>query len=147
MADGFPQPSGISRQQRIAFYGVPRNTVGVWTPTFGNAANFPQWLIVSDGAVNDQATWDFVCLGGTYQLDIIWLPFTNRGILTFLIDGVSVGTLDEYSAVLVNAQMLSLTGIAIGGGAHTFTVSVLSKNGASSSFVCSISEMILTKTA
>lgn len=124
-------------------------TVGTWTPTYlDNAAtgNFVGWVNVSDGAQNDQISFDFACEAGTYTVELLHLPFQNRGIYTLKIDGVQIGTIDGYSASLIPARG-RVTGVVLAGGQHTITALMATKNASASSYVGMVDRFTFTQTA
>lgn len=124
-------------------------TVGTWTPTYlTNTAtgNFVGWANVSDGAQNDQISFDLACGAGTYTIELLHLPFMNRGIYTVKIDGVTVGTVDGYAGSL-NPVRASIAGVVLGSGQHTVTVLMATKNAASSGYIGMIDRLTFTQTA
>lgn len=144
-----------SRQIEIAANG-PASTVtaavGTWTPTFysnADTGNFVGWVNQSDGAQNDSISFDFACGGaGTYSLELRHLPLGNRGIYTIEIDGVSVGTIDGYSAAGLAPKRDVLAGIAIAAaGQHVITLLMASKNASSSGYLGMVERILLTRTA
>lgn len=146
-------PTGLlSRQVFIACHGLPSSTVarvGTWTPSFlTNAAtgSFVGWVNQSDGVQNDSISFDFACGAGTYSLELYHLPFSNRGIYTVAVDGVTVGTIDGYRASLA-PQRDVLAGIVLGAGQHTVTLTMATKNASATSYIGMPDHMIFTRTA
>lgn len=123
--------------------------VGTWTPTYlDNAAtgNFAGWVNVSDGAQNDQISFDFACEAGTYTIELLHLPFQNRGIYTLQIDSVQVGTIDGYQSSLIPARG-RIAGVVLGAGQHTITALMATKNASASSYVGMMDRFTFTQTA
>ncbi len=150
-------PSGgaatFSRQVSIMVNGtasVQVATVGAWTPTYlrnADTGNFVGWVNVSDSTQNDSMTFDFACNAGTYQLDLYHLPFSNRGIYTFKIDGTTVGTVDGYASSL-NPAVGTVTGIVVAAaGQHTLTILMATKNPSSGGYTGMMERVLLTQTA
>jgi hypothetical protein len=97
--------------------------------------------------VNDTISYDLPIGAGTWTLDLLHLAGTNRGIYTVAVDGVTVGTVDGYNAVL-SAVRGQVTGIAVAtGGTHRVTLTVATKNATSTSYRGSVSAIMLTRTA
>lgn len=147
-----PTTGVYSRQHEIAANG-PASTViapvGTWTPTFltnADTGNFVGWVNVSDGAQNDQISFDFACEAGTYSLELRHLPFSNRGIYTVKIDAATAGTVDGYATSL-SPQRAVLTGIVLTAGQHTVTLLMAGKNASSSGFLGMVERLLLTRTA
>lgn len=142
----------FSRQIYIPCNGLSSSKtapVGAWAPIFlrnTDTGNFVGWVNESDGAQNDQVSFDFACGAGTYSLELFHLPFTNRGIYTVKIDNTSVGTVDGYAGSL-SPQRAVLAGIAIGGGQHVVTLLMASKNASASSYIGMVEHIVLTRTA
>jgi len=125
-------------------------TVGTWTPTYlsnADTGNFVGWVNISDGAQNDKISYDLACAAGTYTVELLHLPFQNRGIYTIQIDGVSVGTVDGYAASLT-PQRAKLTGVTVStSGVHTVSLLMATKNAASSNYVGVADRLTFTRTA
>lgn len=143
----------FSRQVEIAADGVASTviaTVGTWTPTYFGITDTGEvwsgWINLSDGAQNDQISFDFACGAGTYTIELLHLAYTNRGTYTIEVDGVSVGTIDGYAAALTPTRGL-LAGVAISAGAHTLTLLMATKNAAASGYEGLVERLILTRTA
>lgn len=142
-----------SRQIPIQANGLPSTLaapVGTWTPTYLAASDtggvWSGWVNISDGAQNDSISFDLACAAGTYTLELLHLPYTNRGIYTAQIDGVTVGTIDGYAASLTAGRSL-LPGVAIAAGAHTLTLLMAAKNASASGYLGMIERIVLTRTA
>lgn len=124
-------------------------TVGVWTPTYltnTDTGNFVGWVNVSDGAQNDQISFDFACEAGTYTVELLHLPFQSRGIYTLKVDGATVGTVDGYTTGLVPTRS-KVTGVVLSGGQHTITALMATKNASASGYLGMIERFTFTQTA
>jgi len=91
---------------------------------------------VSNGAVNDYTEYVDHFDAGTWTLDWWYLSSPSNGIVTLTLDGTGLGsTIDGYTAGTVRNNRATRTGIVVStSGLHTLRVSVLSKNGSSSSY-------------
>lgn len=145
--------SAYSRQIEIAADGLGSSVVapvGTWTPTYLMTSDtggvWSGWVNVSDAAQNDALSFDFACDAGTYTVELLHLPYTNRGTYTIEVDGVSVGTIDGYAAALA-ATRSRLPGIVISAGAHYITLLMATKNASSSGYVALVERLVLTRTA
>jgi len=124
-------------------------TVGVWTPTYltnTDTGNFVGWVNISDGAQNDQISFDFACEAGTYSVELLHLPFQSRGIYTLKVDGATIGTIDGYATGLVPTRS-KLTGVVLAGGQHVITVLMATKNASASQYLGMIERFTFTQTA
>jgi len=143
----------FSKQVIILLNGlgsVQTAPVGVWTPTFltnVDTSNFVGWVNISDNTQNDAITFDFACNAGTHSLEFFHLPFSNRGIYTLSVDGVTVGTVDGYAGSL-NPTRAVVTGIVIASsGQHTLTITMATKNASSGGYMAMMERAVLTQTA
>jgi hypothetical protein len=144
----------LARQATVSADGPPSVVtpqVGVWTPTYLMTSDtggvWSGWVSISDGAQGDSTSYDVPPLqAGTYSIELRHLPFTNRGIYTIEIDGVSVGTLDGYSASLTAGRSV-LTGVVLTAGTHVITLAMLSKNASSGGYIGMVERLLLTRTA
>ena len=131
---------------------LKRAAVGTWIIGITSnpaLATYCGWYLESDGAQHDEISLDFACEAGTYTIGVPQaLPFTNRGIITFYLDGVTTGqTIDLYSAGTTPVWS-EVTGVVIGGGQHILTLKMDTKNASSSGYYCLVGDRItLTKTA
>lgn len=99
-------------------------------------------------AQNDEFTVDVWMDAGTWKLASIGYTNTNRAILDYQLNGVSIGTLDWYSASLVNNVYKEIAGITVAtAGLKTLKVIASSKNASSSGFVAEMKSLALIKTA
>jgi len=78
-------------------------------------------------ATGASATFSFTGPFVTY----VYAPFTNMGIASISIDGVSYGTLDEYCPTNIFQGSVSFSGLS--SGSHTLTVSVSGSENSGSS--------------
>ena len=83
---------------------------------------------------------------GTYTFNILSWSNANWGILEVLIDGVSKGTVDQYSAALNRQVRYSIAGIAITSGSHQVSIKVNGKNASSSDYIIGYNAMSFSRT-
>jgi hypothetical protein len=84
--------------------------------------------------INDSMDNGFVCLAGTYTLNVIGATNTSHGITTVYIDGVSIGTIDWYSGSPVRNATKTISSVVLTNGYHKITFTVTSKNVSSSAY-------------
>jgi len=102
----------------------------------------------SSGAQNDEIVFDVLLGAGTWTLDLIGLATPGSGIITVLVDGVSVGTIDMYAGANNYAAVKALAGIVIAaGGNKVVTLRMATKNASSSGYLGAISELCFKQTA
>lgn len=101
---------------------------GTWSFLIDINSAYQGFWTNSTPAQNDQLDYLAGFTGGTYTLRIFALKNTNKGIATFLIDGVSVGTVDMNGTLAYNT-LFSITSIAIVAGQHTVSMKLATKTG------------------
>lgn len=147
--------SGGADDQWIAsidcYITTPTATVGTWTPNATFGAGFPNGGAgLNNGgtpAQNDAVAWKLPLSAGTYTIAISVRESTNTGIITVLIDGVSVGTLDTFAASPAEAR-LSLAGVNIPtSGVHEIRLLMATKNASSTGYAVTMFEVGITRTA
>lgn len=85
---------------------------------------------------------------GTWKLDCVSDKGSSRGIGTFTLDGVSIGTADAYAVGSSANFMISITGISVTATkVFTLRVASLSKNASSSGYNFILSLLSMTRTA
>jgi hypothetical protein len=85
-------------------------------------------------ALNDSMDNGFTCAPGTYTLTILGTTSSSYGITTVYIDGVSIGTIDWYSAGVTRNVLKTIGSVVLTAGYHKITFTVTSKNGSSSGY-------------
>lgn len=102
----------------------------------------------SDGAQNRSVGWDITLGAGTWDFTLLCTTNSNQGIVTVSFDGVSVGTIDLYSAALTQNVLKSITGISVASTAKVrLLLKMATKNASSSSYYGVISALGLRRTA
>lgn len=126
----------------VGFLGW-RSAVGTWIGTGSTSVCFAD---NTTGAQNDEVTFDWVGLAGTYTWRMHYLKFSNRAILTIYVDGNSIGTVDQYNASALTG-FSEITGITVtGNGAHTVRVVASDKNASASSYRASVGPQAFLRT-
>lgn len=95
---------------------------------------YGHYVAQSPSALND-AFFSFVVIeAGTYTFEAFGHKSTSSGIVTWYLDGVSIGSQDWYGAAADNvSQTIASLTIAVG-GAHSIKGVVLGKNASSSGY-------------
>lgn len=138
--------------------------------------NFFPWYVVIDGAMPSQSdtaavtinvattgvsnnlwgtsgqtgsrTWPIVLSAGTWRIDVIYYVSTDRGIVTFNLDGASVGTVDTYAAFTATPQAGQIANITVStSGKHVLNITTATKNASSSGYATRLSNLQLIRTA
>lgn len=100
----------------------------------------------SSAAQNDEVTYDFYADAGTYDLVVFHRRASNGGIFTVQIDGVTVGTVDNYAAAAASVRSV-ITGVVVTTGVHTLRLVMTTKNASSSAYLGQFGKVGLIKTA
>jgi hypothetical protein len=98
-------------------------------------------------ALNDEVNYKFVLQAGTYRLGYYSDKDVNRAIVTFSVDGTSVGTYDGYAASRVNSTytVISSSIVIPTNKLVTLRVKATSKNASSTAHVITIYRIDLTR--
>lgn len=129
----------------IPMMDEPSNTSGTWAlvnfagenklgPYLqSNAATVGAIAIFnSTNAQNDSISWDVVLSAGTWNATFFVRQSTNCAIITLLLDGVSVGTVDTYAAALAYSKV-KITGFTVSvSGKTKLTLKAATRNGSNS---------------
>lgn len=115
--------------------GLPTFT-GSWTPTTDNSVLM--WYGQLSANTGDTMNWQMWHQPGSYVLDLAGYQAPAFGIGQLLLDGVSLGTFDQYNAVdaIGTVYQPNMASYSIGSaGLHTLTVRVTgTKNPSASAF-------------
>lgn len=146
---GSGAPFGLRRIEIVPFLG--RTVVqGTWTYDIDATyqANFLNGYVYnSTVAQNDEITFQCPMEAGTWTIEAMNLRASNNGIMTFSIDGSSVGTIDTYSAVTSKNAVGSIAGITVATtGMKTLSLKIATKNGSSSGYRINLQFICLTRT-
>ena len=97
---------------------------------------------------NAYVEWDVWLDAGTWKYAHTALDYTDSGIYTVQLDGVTVGTIDGYNAVLTRNVYKEITGIAVATSkVYTLKILMATKNASSSNYGPRLSSIALIKTA
>lgn len=128
--------SEIIPETRLRLHADGHNTlVGTltWTSltTFYNAGFY-----VLSVAQNNLVGWSFVSLKkGKYQVEVLGRKNSAQGIISIVIDGTTVTTIDMYNAVsLDNQKVLSSDFTLTEDGVHSISAKMATKNASSSNY-------------
>lgn len=130
----------------------------VSVPPVGNAnfaanaafdATYPMGIYrASTGVQNAEVSWEVSLSAGTWTFQLAHVLNANRGIYTVQIDGVTVGTIDGYTASGAPVTFSNITGISVAsGGVHTVRLLMATKNASSSAYYGTPSFLAFTRTA
>lgn len=101
----------------------------------------------TSAAQNDAVSWDVTLSPGTWNAAIWVRKSTNTGIITLLLDGVSMGTVDTYNGSVAYAKV-TITGFTVTVTGHqTLQIKMATKNGSSSGYVVAMFGISLRRTA
>ena len=138
--------------QSLTAYTDSPNTIvqGTWGKTNWSDAvnvNGGYGLQNTSNAQNDEIGWKLTLSAGTYTISLHVRKTTVGPIVTVLVDGTSVGTLDTYSAT-AGFITLSLTGVTIArGGVRDLHLKAATRNASSAGWQLQLLGVSLTRTA
>lgn len=89
---------------------------------------------------------DLVLDAGRYSVTVIYTKASQYGILDVKIDGVSIGTIDLYSAATTNNNVSTFTGVSLAAGPHSLRLAANGKNASSGDYMLAIASITLTRT-
>ena len=122
--------------------------VGTWGYLLDANQFLNGFLYNTTGAQNDEVVYSAYMGAGTYTFRLFGKVDVNLAILTLLIDGVSVGTVDTYAGAMVRNFTSAITGIVIStAGLKTITLRAATKNPDSSGYYLMISVSSFGRTA
>jgi len=93
-----------------------------------------RFFSASAGSVTDKFFTVINTSEGFYDLIDLYVSFAGAGIQTMKIDGITVQTVDHYSASTTFNQKATAKGIFISSGSHLFSLESPTKNAASTGF-------------
>lgn len=146
----------VSRQIVIDCGGTPAfnpaQTAG-WAAVLAATSGGAWWAFNSDGVQGRSASWDFVSEAGTYEIDFYHLTGPVKGIYSFAIDGVALATtIDGYRTTFDYTFDHIPPGIGPGNtvlraGQHTITITMNTKNAASTQFAGEPVKIVFTRSS
>jgi len=121
---------------------------GTWAFTLQASALWYGYLDNTSSTQNDQLDYKVYLDIGTYSLAFVGIRNTNRAILTFLIDTVSIGTIDLYGALSYAYLYPQITNIAITTrGIKTLSVKAATRNASATAWYTGLEAISLYRTA
>ena len=121
-------------------------TQGTWTLLTAAVVMYG-YLVNSTAIQNDQVNYKVFLTAGTYTFSVMHEKSSTRGILTLLIDEISVGTIDFYAAGQTFQNQSAITGISVTtAGVKTLSIKAATKNISSSAYGLVIQSMALFRT-
>lgn len=109
---------------------------GTWS--YGTGAgytNYTQFFNISD-SVGDEVKFSVYLDAGSYNLNLVHYKFTNLGIIQINVDGVSIGTVDMYSAGYIQPALSQVSLTVAAPKQCTISIKIIGKNPSSSLFYC-----------
>lgn len=98
--------------------------------------------------LNSEIAWQVWMDVGTWKIAYVYQTSAGYGIATFLIDGVSVGTIDQYAAAGTTNNYGEVASISVTtAGLKTFTIRAASKHASSTGYFLPMNSVALIKTA
>jgi len=130
------------------FPGNYTSGVGDWKLIAGSVSGNPFYDKLEDGlasVINDYVDFKTVLQAGTYKLVYSGDKDVNRAIITFYVDGVSVGTYDGYATPRVNTTLTTISSSIVIPTSKlvTIRIKVTSKNASSSGYVTAMQRIDL----
>jgi len=129
---------------------IPLNTgtvvAGVWAYGIdAGVINCATWYNTG-AAQNDEINYKVYLAAGTYKIYSVYTTSTNGGILNYLIDSVSVHTIDTYSNPNVKNVMDASATITISSaGLKTLTLKSTTKNAGSGAYYMLMASVSLVR--
>jgi len=122
-------------QGTFAFYMDPNQAMQVLFNNDVSSAN------------GDQINYIVGFEAGTWTFNLLGATINNSGILDILIDGVSIGTQDWYTAATTYNVIKNITGISINTGVKMVSLKINGKNAFSSSYRMRLTSLAFWRTA
>jgi hypothetical protein len=99
-----------------------------------------------NGVQDQSASWKVVLAAGTYSLDLIYVAWSDAGVMTWSLDDNAIGTVDGYGGQYNSRATLENIVVAEA-GVKTLTVKVSSKADASQGFNAYLQAIQLRRTS
>lgn len=123
-------------------------TQGTWVLARVTLQVINGWFTNSSNAINDQIDYYAYLAVGTYTLVLLHATSSDGGIITILLDTVSKGTIDCYSASVTYNLVNSTISFAVTTpGLKTLSFNMATKNVSSSGYKTWLSTISLFRTA
>ena len=99
-----------------------------------------------NGVQDQSASWKVVLAAGTFSLDLIYVAWSDAGVMTWSLDDNAIGTVDGYGGQY-NSQATLENIVVAEAGVKTLTVKVSSKTDASQGFNAYLQAIQLRRTS
>lgn len=141
-----PQPSGANvAHTNVEVMTTPKTSVGSDTIAQASGSYFGGHRSIV--AQNDYHEFDVYLDAGTYNVESFVTLSSGGGIISFLLDGVEIGTVDTYNAAGGTGRVRVATLLSVTtSGAKTVRLSVTTKHASSSAYTSRISRLVFVKT-
>lgn len=150
MGSSMTSYSAIAYPNSQEILAITADTViaGTWLKGF-DALNITASLLNNNPAAqSDEIEWTYIAIEtGTYTFTIIAQKSSNAAIMHLIIDGVDVGEVDAYAAILSRNNFLTIPSISLSSGTHTIGIRASTKNVLSSDYSVAINSIYLTRTS
>lgn len=131
-------------------WAAPSSVSGFTATRYQSSAEFAGGYLAQQSAAaadsGDYYEIEFTVAAGTWELTIFHQKNPNAPIVEFLIDGISLGTVDMYSAGTSHNNVATFSSIALSEGSHTIKVLANGKNASSGDYNFTVQSMHLTRT-
>jgi hypothetical protein len=129
-------------------YNYSGITAGTWVIYISTAQALNFLFENSSAAQNDQVDYKAYLAAGTYTLVVLHEKYNNRGIISILINGTSIGTIDCYAVSQAFNVRSTITGISVTtSGLKTISVKVSDKNASSTGYGVFFTSLAFFRTA
>lgn len=112
--------------------------------TVSTSSELGRFAAIASAAVGDTYEFSFLLRAGSYNLVIVHDRGTSRGIVSFFLNDVSLGSVDCYATATAAVNRRSFPITLTTSGLQTFKARVLSKNSSSSGFLFNCSGIFVT---
>lgn len=124
---------------------LPFSSVSWVGPTY--STNYFHNASLAGSGINNEATWRVLLAAGTWTLHFFHVRWTNQGIATVSLGGVTVATVDAYGTLLYNVRSTTAGIVVAATGVYDLRFLVASKNASSSAYGLILSGIEFKRTA
>jgi len=117
---------------------------GTYVFTHNSLRNYQFYMHENTGNVGDEIQYKIYAQAGAKTFILLCEIEDNMGIVEISLDGVPQGTIDLYSASLLQNQYKTLSVTALTTGTHTLNIKTTGKNGLSSDYHACFTHMRIT---
>lgn len=101
---------------------------GAWTYTIDNGQVYCFVYVNNSNAQNDEIQYKFTHKRGSFTFVLLHQQDANRAIATVILDNVTQGTIDMYSAGLVRNVVSTVPLTILRDGEHTLSLRTATRN-------------------